>query len=525
MPVETGINAGFNYRHMQQKENRKAFRPQKIKKLLVANRGEIAVRIMRTCRELEIKTVAVYSEPDAASLHVRLSDEAYLIGPAPSSASYLDVDKILSVAKQSGAQAIHPGYGFLSENAAFAEACASAGIVFIGPPPEAIRAMGDKTTARAMMEAAGVPMAPGTTEAIEDVDEASRIAVEIGYPVLIKAAAGGGGKGMRLVEEPVAFKQAMEMAQREAASAFGDGRVFIEKYIAEPRHIEFQVIADQHGHCVHLFERECSIQRRHQKVIEEAPSSVLTQEVRAVMGQAAVKAAEACGYTNAGTVEFLVDADLNFYFMEMNTRLQVEHPVTEMITGLDLVAEQIRIAEGEALGYKQEEVQMLGHSIECRVYAEDPGNNFLPNPGPLLLHQPPEGPGVRLDAGVGQRGEIPIYYDPMISKLIVHAASREEAIRRMTRALEEYAVAGVTTTIPFCHFVMQHPAFVSGRFSTHFVGDYFTPEVLETSSKQTDRALALAAVLHQHKKDKLKAADAKEMPAATFSAWRKRKRL
>lgn len=510
---------------MQQKENRKPFNPQKIKKLLVANRGEIAVRIMRTCRELGIKTVAVYSEPDATSLHVRLADEAYAIGPAPSSASYLNVDKILAVAKRSDVQAIHPGYGFLSENADFAEACAAAGIMFIGPPPDAVRAMGDKTTARAMMEVAGVPMAPGTTEAIEDTDKAGDIAGDIGYPVLIKAAAGGGGKGMRLVEEPDAFKQAMEMAQREAASAFGDGRVFIEKYIAEPRHIEFQIIADQHGHCVHLFERECSIQRRHQKVIEEAPSSVLPPEVRQVMGQAAVKAAQACGYTNAGTVEFLVDADLNFYFMEMNTRLQVEHPVTEMITGLDLVAEQLRIAEGEALGYTQDDVQMQGHAIECRVYAEDPGNNFLPNPGPLLLHRPPEGPGIRLDAGVGQQGEIPIYYDPMISKLIVHAGSREEAIRRMTRALEEYAVAGVMTTIPFCRFVMQHPAFVSGRFSTHFVGDHFTPEALTVSSEKTDTALAIAAVLHQHLKGDGKAPEEKAGPAVTFSPWRKRKQL
>jgi propionyl-CoA carboxylase alpha chain len=372
----------------------------KIRKILVANRGEIAVRVMRTCRELGIATVAVYSTADRTAPHVRLADEAYEIGPPPSNQSYLVQDKILEVARQTGTDAIHPGYGFLSENAVFAQACADAGVIFIGPTPSAIKAMGDKTEARALMEKAGVPMAPGTTDAIDDVDAAADIAEDIGYPVLIKAAAGGGGKGMRVVQDPAEFKRSMRAAQSEAESAFGDGRVFIEKYILQPRHIEFQILADSHGHCLHLFERECSIQRRHQKVIEEAPSSVLTPELRATMGQAAVDAAQACGYVNAGTVEFLVDKDLNFYFMEMNTRLQVEHPVTEWITGLDLVAEQIRVAEGEVLDYAQDDFSIHGHAIECRVYAEDPANRFLPDPGPLLRHAPPSGFGVRVDAGV-----------------------------------------------------------------------------------------------------------------------------
>ena len=469
----------------------------RIKKVLIANRGEIAVRVIRTCKELGIATVAVFSEPDRTAMHVRLADEAYLLGPAPSSQSYLAQEKILAIAKRSGADAVHPGYGFVSENADFAEACAEAGLTFIGPPPEAIRAMGDKTAARAIMEEAGVPMAPGTTDAIDDRDAAAHIADDIGYPVIIKAAAGGGGKGMRVVEEPAAFRRAMEMAQNEALSAFGDGRVFIEKYIQEPRHIEFQILADMHGHTLHLFERECSIQRRHQKVVEEAPSSVLTPAVREAMGEAAVRAAASCGYVGAGTVEFLVDKDLNFYFMEMNTRLQVEHPVTEAITGLDLVAEQIRIAEGEALGYAQGDLAIHGHAIECRVYAEDPANNFLPDPGPLLRHAPPSGFGVRVDAGVEQGGEVLIHYDPMISKLITWGRTRAEAIRRMERALAEYDVAGMQTTIPFCHFVMTHEAFRSGHFSTHFVPHHFDPAALTPADPGAERAAALAAVLHQ----------------------------
>lgn len=470
---------------------------QSIKKVLIANRGEIAVRVIRTCKELGIQTVAVFSEADRGAPHVRLADEAYPIGPAPSSASYLVHEKILEVAQQSGADAVHPGYGFLSENATFAEACAEAGIIFIGPPPNAIRAMGDKTAARLLMEEAHVPMCPGTTDAIDDAEAAAAIAEDIGYPIIIKAAAGGGGKGMRIVESPEEFQRAMEMAQSEAQSSFGDGRVFIEKYVLQSRHIEFQILADTQGNAVHLFERECSIQRRHQKVIEEAPSSILTPEVRQQMGEAAVKAALSCGYVGAGTVEFLVDNDLNFYFMEMNTRLQVEHPVTEEITGLDLVAEQIRIAEGEPLGYGQEALSIRGHAVECRVYAEDPANNFLPDPGLLVRHAPPSGFGVRVDAGVEQGGAVQIYYDPMISKLITWGATREEAIRRMDRALAEYEIVGVQTTIPFCRFVMQHEAFESGAFSTDFVSKHFDPALLVSEDTQRDEAAALAAVLYQ----------------------------
>lgn len=469
----------------------------KIKKVLVANRGEIAVRVMRTCRKLGIQSVAVYSEPDEHAVHVQAADEAYLIGPAPSNQSYLVQEKILEVARTCGADAIHPGYGFLSENADFAEACAEAGIIFIGPPAGAIRSMGDKTAARLLMEEAGVPMAPGTTDAIDDVEEASGIAEEIGYPVLIKAAAGGGGKGMRIVSDPADFARSMESAKREALSAFGDGRVFIEKYIVQPRHIEFQILGDQHGNIVHLFERECSIQRRHQKVVEEAPSAVLTPEIREAMGKAAVQAAATCGYYNAGTVEFLVDKDLNFYFMEMNTRLQVEHPVTECITGLDLVAEQLRIAEGEPLGYTQADRTMQGHAIECRIYAEDPLNNFLPDPGDLVVYIEPEGPGVRVDGGVQEGGKVEIYYDPMISKLVTYGADRAEAIARMDRALSDYIIAGMQTTIPFCRFVMRHESFTSGNFSTHFVGDHFKPEMLIPDDPFHEKATAIAAVLHK----------------------------
>ncbi len=505
---------------MQQKENRPPYRPGKIKKLLVANRGEIAVRVIRTCKELGIQTVAVFSEADRGALHVQLADEAYYLGPAPSKDSYLVEDKIIDVALKANVNAIHPGYGFLSENAAFSEACKRKKIIFVGPSASAIRVMGDKTKARTMMEKAGVPMAPGTTESIADVVEASKIAREIGYPVIIKAAAGGGGKGMRLVEDPNEFEQAMEMAQREAESAFGDGRVFLEKYIVQPRHIEFQVLADEHGNCIHLFERECSIQRRHQKVVEEAPSSVLTPEVREAMGQAAINAAKACDYANAGTVEFLVDKDLNFYFMEMNTRLQVEHPVTELITGLDLVAEQLRVAEGEELTIKQEDVKMMGHSIECRIYAEDPENNFLPSPGKLLVHRPPSGPGVRLDAGVEEGGEIPIHYDPMIAKLITYAEDRETAIRRMARALAEYDVAGVKTTIPFCSFVMEHEAFISGNMSTHFVANHYKPELLEHVTEEEELAAAIIAAWHANLQ---KPASEKVVPVQQTSKWRARK--
>ncbi len=494
-----------------------------MKKVLIANRGEIAVRVMRTCRERGLRTVAVFSEADATAPHVRLADEAYPIGPPPAGESYLDQEKILRVARERGADAVHPGYGFLSENAAFAEAVTEAGLTWIGPPPEAIRLMGDKTAARALMQEAGVPMAPGTTDAVENPDEAMHIAGEIGYPVLIKAAAGGGGKGMRIVERPEDFAQAMERARGEAQSAFGDGRVFIEKYIQKPRHIEFQILADAHGNTVHLFERECSIQRRHQKVIEEAPSSVLTPEVRREMGAAAVAPAEACGYVNAGTVEFLVDSDLHFYFMEMNTRLQVEHPVTEWITGIDLVAEQLRIAEGETLGYAAEDLSMHGHAIESRVYAEDAAEGFLPDPGPLVRHAPPDGFGVRVDSGVEEGGVVPVHYDPMISKLTTWGRTREEALRRMERALGEYEVAGVQTTIPFCRYVMEHDAFRTGNFSTHFVDEHFDPSALTPDDEAHDRAAALAAVLFRATQEEPMAASENGQARETPSRWKERR--
>ncbi|PAP81505.1 acetyl-CoA carboxylase biotin carboxylase subunit [Rubrivirga sp. SAORIC476] len=468
--------------------------PRPIRKLLVANRGEIAVRILRTCRERGIATVAVYSDADADALHVRLADEAVRIGPAPSSQSYLVVENVLDAARQTGADAVHPGYGFLSENAAFAEACEAAGIVWVGPPPAAITAMGDKTEARKLMAGTSVPMAPGTPDAIDDPAEAERIAGEIGYPVLVKAAAGGGGKGMRVVEREEDFAGSFERARSEAQSAFGDGRVYIEKYLVGPRHVEIQVLADAHGQVVHLFERECSIQRRHQKVIEEAPSAVLTPELRDAMGAAAVEAARACDYVGAGTVEFLLDADRNFYFLEMNTRLQVEHPVTELITGLDLVAEQIRIAEGEPLGYGQGDLAIWGHAIECRVYAEDVPAGFLPAPGPLLRHRPPSGPGVRVDAGVEEGDEVPVHYDPMVAKLCTWGRTRDEAIARMRRALDEYDVAGIRTTIPFCRTVMDHSAFTSGAFDTGFVGEHFQASDL-APSPEAERTALLAAAL------------------------------
>ena len=470
--------------------------PRKISKVLIANRGEIAVRVMRTCQELGIETVGVYSDPDRPAPHVRMADEAYNIGPAAANQSYLVQENILDVAARNGADAIHPGYGFLSENADFAEACADADVTFIGPTPEAIRAMGDKTAARQLMEEAGVPMAPGTTDAVASAEEGERVAGEIGYPVLIKAAAGGGGKGMRVVEDEASFRRMMEMAQSEATSAFGDGRVFIEKYIQKPRHIEFQILADAHGNTIHLFERECSIQRRHQKVIEEAPSSILTPELREEMGRAAIAAAESCSYRNAGTVEFLVDTDGNFYFMEMNTRLQVEHPVTEWITGVDLIEQQIRVAEGKELQIKQEDLSMYGHSVECRVYAEDPASNFLPDPGPLHRHAVPSGFGVRVDSGVEEGGEVLIHYDPMISKLTSWGRDRDAAIRRMVRALEEYEIAGVQTTIPFCRFAMEHEAFRTGDFSTHFVDEHFHPSDLSVDAAARDDLAALAATLY-----------------------------
>jgi acetyl-CoA carboxylase biotin carboxylase subunit len=443
-----------------------------MKKILIANRGEIALRIMRSAREMGIKTVAVYSEADREALHVRYADEAICIGPAASSQSYLLGEKIIEACKITGAEGIHPGYGFLSENASFARLVKASGLILIGPTPEAMEIMGNKLSAKAAALKYQIPMVPGTEEAITDVSEAKLRAVEVGFPILIKAAAGGGGKGMRVVEQVSDFEEQMQLAVSEATSAFGDGSVFIERYVSSPRHIEIQVLGDTHGNIVHLFERDCSVQRRHQKVIEEAPSSVLTEEIREKMGKCAVDVARSVNYVGAGTVEFILDENLDFFFLEMNTRLQVEHPVTEMITGLDLVKEQIKIARGEKLSYHQEDLHINGHAMELRIYAEDPENNFLPDIGVLETYKTPKGNGVRVDDGFEQGMEIPIYYDPMIAKLITYGKTREEAMDRMIRAIDEYHITGIKTTLAFGKFVMQHEAFRSGNFNTHFVSKH-----------------------------------------------------
>ncbi len=466
-----------------------------MQKILIANRGEIALRVMRSAREMGIKTVAVYSEADRDALHVRYADEAVYIGEAPSSKSYLVGDKIIEACRRTGAVGVHPGYGFLSENAAFARQVRDAGLILIGPSPEAMEVMGNKLSAKAAALKYNIPMVPGTEEAITDINEAKVRAVEVGFPILIKAAAGGGGKGMRIVETPGDFEEQMHLAVSEATSAFGDGSVFIERYVSSPRHIEIQVLGDTHGNILHLFERDCSVQRRHQKVIEEAPSSVLTPQIRAQMGKCAVDVARSVNYTGAGTVEFIMDEQLNFYFLEMNTRLQVEHPVTELITGIDLVKEQIRIARGEAISFKQEDLQINGHAIELRVYAEDPDNNFLPDIGTLQTYITPKGPGVRVDDGFEQGMEIPIYYDPMIAKLVTYGKDRKEAIGRMVRAIDEYRITGITTTLGFGKFVMQHEAFTTGNFDTHFVQKYFTPGVLKNGN--ADEALIAAMVMEK----------------------------
>ena len=443
-----------------------------IKKILIANRGEIAVRVMNTCREMNIQTVAVYSEADHSSLHVSYADEAYCIGPAPSNQSYLNIEKIIEVAKDSGADAIHPGYGFLSENATFSKRCKEENIIFIGPDPYAIETMGDKITARKTMMKAGVPVVPGTVDPITDLEEAVKVIKEIGLPVMVKASAGGGGKGMRLVEKEEDILSSVKAAKSEALSAFGDDAVYVEKYINSPHHIEFQIVADNHGNCVHLFERECSVQRRHQKVVEETPSAIMTEEVRMEMGKHAVAAAKAVNYSGAGTIEFITDDDLNYYFLEMNTRLQVEHPITEQVVGIDLVREQINIANGEKLSHKQKDLTQRGHAIEVRIYAEDPDNNFMPSPGKIEHIQFPLGPGIRHDTYVYNGYEIPIYYDPMISKLVVWGNNRLEAIDRMKRALKLFKINGVKTSIPFLYQIMEVPAFIKGRYTTHFIQNF-----------------------------------------------------
>ncbi len=440
-----------------------------IKKVLIANRGEIAVRIMRSCREMGIKSVAVYSDVDRTSMHVRYADEAYCIGPAPSNESYLVIDKIIDAAKKSNADAIHPGYGFLSENAEFSDRCIKEGIIFIGPSAYAINTMGDKITARKTMLAANVPVVPGTTEALTDMASAIKTIEEIGLPVMVKASSGGGGKGMRLVKKKSEIESSINAAKSEAMAAFGDDKIYVEKYIDSPHHIEFQILADSYGHAVHLFERECSVQRRHQKVVEETPSPIMTPEVREEMGKHAVAAALAVNYVGAGTIEFIVDDDLNYYFLEMNTRLQVEHPITERVVGVDLVKGQIKIASGEHLTLKQEELKQNGHAIECRIYAEDPDNNFMPCPGKIKHITEPLGLGVRHDGYVYEGYEIPMYYDPLISKLIVWANSREEAIARLRRALYNYKITGVKTSIKFLAKILDCPAFVEGKYNTHFI--------------------------------------------------------
>lgn len=465
-----------------------------IKKILVANRGEIAIRVMSTAKKMGIKTVAIYSTVDRNAPHVRYADEAVCVGEAPSNQSYLLGDKIIAFAKELNVDAIHPGYGFLSENAAFAKAVTENNIIFIGPEPKAIEVMGSKLAAKEAVKAYNIPMVPGIDEAITDVDKAKAIANDIGFPILIKASAGGGGKGMRVVNEEAELASQMQLAISEATAAFGDGSVFIEKYVSSPRHIEIQVMADTHGNTVHLFERECSIQRRHQKVVEEAPSAVLSPELREKMGNAAVQVAKACDYRGAGTVEFLLDDQHNFYFLEMNTRLQVEHPVTELITGVDLVELQIRVARGEVLPITQENLSIKGHALELRVYAEDPLNDFLPSVGNLSTYILPEGEGVRVDNGFEQGMDIPIYYDPMLSKLIVYGSSREEAIELLSKAIDDYKIEGAQTTLPFGKFVCEHDAFRSGNFDTHFVKKYYSPEALKKQYEEEARIAALIAV-------------------------------
>lgn len=492
----------------------------RIKKILVANRGEIAIRVMRSAKEMGIKTVAVYSDADKLLPHASYADEAIHIGPAAASESYLVQDKIIEACKQTGADAIHPGYGFLSENASFAERVKKEGIIFIGPSPHAIRVMGDKLTSKQTVKEFNVPLVPGMDEPINDVAKAKKVADEIGYPVMIKASAGGGGKGMRIVHDPKEFEEQMDRAMSEARNSFGNDEVFIEKFISSPKHIEVQVLGDQKGNIVHLFERECSIQRRHQKVVEEAPSALLTPERRKEIGEAAVNVAKSCNYYGAGTVEFIADENLDFYFLEMNTRLQVEHPVTELITGIDLVKEQIKIAEGKELSFTQEDLSIHGHSLEVRVYAEDPENNFLPDTGHLRKYVRPQGAGVRVDDGYEEGLDVSIFYDPMIAKLITYGKDRTEAIDRMKRAINEYQISGVKTTLPFCQFVLNHGDFVDGTFTTKFVESHFTPEVLkqEVTSEIANVAALIANELHTQK------SVVSQSTASKKSKWKERLR-
>ena len=466
------------------------------KKILIANRGEIALRIIRACHEVDIKAVAVFSEPDRESLHVLRADEAYCVGSGASEESYLVIDRIIETAKKAKCEAIHPGYGFLAENAGFSQACEDAGIAFIGPGAEAMRAMGDKTMARSRVGKASVPIIPGMKKGVQKFEAMQEAAAGIGYPVLIKAALGGGGKGMRVCRNDEELKRGFELCRKEAKSAFGDPKLYLEKYLEKPRHIEFQILADHHGNTIHLGERECSIQRRHQKLIEESPSVAIDDALRSKMGEAAVAAAEAVGYVNAGTIEFLLDADKNFYFLEMNTRLQVEHPVTELITGVDLVHEQFNIAAGRKMTLKQESILRSGHAIECRIYAEDPDAGFLPSCGVIERLREPAGPGIRVDSGVYQGWEVPVYYDPLIAKLLCWAPDRWLAMKRMHRALSEYAITGVKTTIGFLRQVMEDDRFQSGDFDTHFIDESEEQEI--KIPKKDIRAAGILAALAHH---------------------------
>jgi acetyl-CoA carboxylase biotin carboxylase subunit len=497
-----------------------ASRPERLRKVLIANRGEIALRVIRACTEIGIETVAVYSEVDRAALHVRYASEAYEIGPAPARDSYLRIDKLIDVAKRSGADAVHPGYGFLSERAEFAAACREAGLVFIGPTPESIQALGDKMAARQAMIAAGVPVVPGSVGPITELGEATAIAEKVGYPVVIKATAGGGGKGMRVVQRAEELPNALRTASSEAQAAFGDGTVYIEKQLDQVRHVEVQLLADSYGDVVHLGERECSIQRRHQKLIEESPSPAVDEALRTRLGEASIRAAKAVGYESAGTVEFLLDREGNFYFLEVNTRIQVEHPVTELVTGVDIVVEQLRIAAGRRLRYRQEDLTLNGWAIECRIQAEDPYNGFLPSIGKITTLSEPTGPGVRVDSGIYEGFEVGLYYDPLLAKLIVWGETRGQAILRMRRALSEYKLLGIRTTIPFHLRMMESPSFIGGRLDTRFLERTTIMETNVSGEHGLIAALAAAAVTHHRRTHARGSSGGDERAAPAESPWK-----
>jgi acetyl-CoA carboxylase biotin carboxylase subunit len=487
------------------------------RKILIANRGEIAVRVMRACREMNIRSVAVFSEVDRKSLHVRYADEAYLIGPAPSTESYLRIDRILDAARRSGAEAIHPGYGFLAENPEFARACDEAGVVFIGPPVSAMELMGLKTASRRTLMQAGLPVVPGADKNLDSFEEVQRVAGEIGYPVMLKASAGGGGKGLRTVHTESELESAYRTARSEAENAFNDSSVYLEKYLERPRHVEIQILGDQHGHLIHLGERECSLQRRHQKVVEECPSPAVDEDLRRRMGETAVRVGKLAGYWNAGTVEFLLDQRGNFYFLEMNTRLQVEHPVTELVVGIDLVKEQLKIAAGQPLTWRQEDVRWRGAAVECRIYAEDPANNFFPSPGLITRLQVPAGPGIRRDSGVFEGWQVPLEYDPLLSKLVVWGTDRAEAIARLRRALGEYEIHGIRTNVPFFRRLLEHPDFGAGRLDTGLIDRLLAVGWMEGEppSEEEERVAILAALLHVERNG-----DAQPVRATPQAGWK-----